>query len=260
MIVNDKIMTNQTQNVLLHTAQNVEEFYDKYALLLYNQKYVEYRELKSEFSAEDIARYAQEKKRSDELLRKTQQFTQKVTRNEVTEQDYAQQKERDMTMKALSLDGRVEVYLNLEKEITTECQKAGILRGQYIWNYNPCGRKIKISYMDQSRSFLPHMFRNLATILEADGGIIIQNKKDEFDDWVYCGKEICGGTNGEDTYPLLMHAENTSGFSIFFIDFDPLTKHCKDDREILKAIELKNKERNVAVITDYYGAQPYRYL
>ena len=229
--------------------QSAEEFSHKFAALLFGKSHDEYLELKGRLTIEEIEFYKKSKAQFDDLTKETQQFAEKIRRTSATDEDYARQRERDAAIKSLKLDPGIAKYLSLEENISRECSLSLNIRNAYLTDYNPNGRRIKWVETTTWESPAPIRFRNLEKVLGADGAIIDNNK---FDDMLYRGGHICGRTDGKDTWPLLMHAEKTKGFALFFIQYEPLTTYCSTDSELKKARELAKAKDNVIIVTDTY--------
>ncbi len=236
-------------------------FIEHFAQLQFTRTYDQYRELQTKLTPEEIDLYKKAKKEFDELTGQTNQFTRKVTQNAATDEDYTTQRERDNAIKAIQLDSKVAQFLSLENDIVPECQRALMIRRTYITDFNPENRKIRFNEGNYD-SPAPEIFRNLKNILKADGATITESDAKEFDDRIYRGGNICGRTDGEDTYPILFHAERTTGFALFFIAYRPLVEYCSGDPELKTARELQRNGKNVIIVTSEgsWGPSIMRFL
>lgn len=236
--------------------QPEDEFIDSFGILKFGEKYKEFKELEARLRDDEIKLYEKERYEFEEYVRKSNRFAAKVTALEAKEDDYNEQKTRQESVEKLKLDEKVKRLLEIKDEINRACRIAKMVRNCYITGYNPRNRKIK--YTDGRgayRNGVPNDFLNIKEILKADGGIILKLGEEHYygyDDIIFCGGEICGGTDGRTTYPVLWHAEQTEGFGIFFIQYRPLVQHCRDDEELKKARELRKNKRNIMIITDDY--------
>lgn len=233
--------------------QSEDEFTDSFGILKFGEKYKEFKELEARLKDDEIKLYEKERYEFEEYVRKSNRFAAKVTALEAKEDDYKEQKTRQESVEKLRLDEKVKRFFEIKDEINRACRIAKIVRNCYITNYNPRNRKIK--YTDgegAERNYVPAHFSDIKEILKADGGLILKPEEEGYDDIIFCGGEICGGTDGRTTYPVLWHAEQTEGFGIFFIQYRPLVQHCRDDEELKKARELRENKRNIMIIADDY--------
>ncbi len=229
----------------------VEEFLNIYGTIQFGKSFDDYNELKKKLTLEEIENYRKDKLEYDSLSKKTNIFTEKVKKNNANEDDYNQQRERDKKVKSLNLNPEINKFLSLEKDILPEFKLASEIREVYIKDYIPKDRSIKWIEGNYN-SPAPPIFRNLQNILKADGASIYERENNSFDDIIYCGGEICGRTDGQDTYPVLRHAKETDNFGLFFIAYRPLIEHCRGDQELRTAIELKQQNKKIIIITNGY--------
>ncbi len=243
-----------------------EEFAEKYTQIYLADQYDKYQESKATYTPADIQSYNSRKQELKEWQTAKLQFMVKVKNGKATPEDFAQQQENDTTIQSITLDEKIGTFIDVDTKVQHSCHQAKIVRSAYISNYNPQDRKIL--YITGPNS--PNIFQNLKTILQADGGIIAHQsydkirEKDTFEDIIYCASEICGAERdgGKSTWPILSHAEKNEGYTLFFLNFHPLTQHCQNDPELKLARELKQKGKNIMIITSesYGGYRPQKFL